>query len=433
MGTCGSAQNKKKQEANISDVNKENKNQKTKENLPERENQPEPVQSKSIHTIKITVKQNGEEILSSNYLINQTLKEVFADLSLQKDCDYELLTIENEPILSKLQDKLEFLFKDRENAELILTYTGLILPKNIQAAYGETTKIIGSIMLDNPEQFGITTFNSLRSKTICFNYLLATDNLLRKFNSFSAYCNGQNKIFISGGENGLINLNEFVQIDLESLTEKEFQITTLPQLIQARTWHSMIYIPNNYIFIVSGTGNKTVELYDINSNKIQLDSELNEERSECTLCCFNNNELYAFCGFLLRETFITSIEKCNLKKSKRTWDTITYSLEDNIFFSSSFFSIGFYQNDKLILFGSNENNEEKNKNYIFQLKDNSEVISEYNINDNFTGIFREKFFIPLLEKYSFILPMMSTDNQVFCLDNENGLIKQAEFKKSIIS
>lgn len=435
MGTCGSAKNKKKVSAANEGKKKQHKDyqldaQKSKDKEQERIDQANPAQTSKIPTIKIVVKLNDNEVHNSTYQMNQTLKEVYANLSLQKNYDYELYTSDNEPILSKLQDKLESLFQDKEMVELTLIYTGLVLPENIKSAYAETTKIIGSLLLDNPEQFGIATFNSTTFTTASFNYSLAADNLLRKFNSFSAYCNGQNKLFISGGENGSTNINEFVRIDLETLTEKDFQITSLPDLIQARTWHSMIYVPNNYIFIVSGTGNKTVELYDMNINKIELDSELNEERSECTLCCFNNSELYAFCGFLLRETFITTIERCNLKKSKRIWEIVSYSLEDNITFTPSFFSIGLYLNDSVILFGSNENTEEKNKNYMFQLRDSNEVMSEYDLNDNLTGIFREKFCLPLNDKYSFIMPIMSTDIQVFCLDNDKGEIKRVELKKS---
>jgi hypothetical protein len=57
----------------------------------------------------------------------------------------------------------------------------------------------------------------------------------------------------------------------------------------------MIYIPPKYIFIVSGTCN-SVEVYDIEKKMINHDSDLNEKRGECSLCCINNSVLYAFCG-----------------------------------------------------------------------------------------------------------------------------------------
>jgi hypothetical protein len=78
----------------------------------------------------------------------------------------------------------------------------------------------------------------------------------------------------------------------------------------------MIFVPEKYIFIVRGS-TKTVELYDIEKNNLIKDSELNEMRSECTLCLVNNIYLYAFYGFILHKTFNCSVEKCNLRKSVR--------------------------------------------------------------------------------------------------------------------
>ena len=46
----------------------------------------------------------------------------------------------------------------------------------------------------------------------------------------------------------------------------------------------MIYIPNKYIFIVGGLNTKSVELYNIETNQLVKDSELNENRSECMSC-----------------------------------------------------------------------------------------------------------------------------------------------------
>ena len=61
----------------------------------------------------------------------------------------------------------------------------------------------------------------------------------------------------------------------------------------------MIFILKKYVFIVSGTNNKSVELFDIEKNEIKIDSYLNEALREYSLTLVNNLYLYAFCGFLL--------------------------------------------------------------------------------------------------------------------------------------
>ena len=61
----------------------------------------------------------------------------------------------------------------------------------------------------------------------------------------------------------------------------------------------MIFISKKYLFIVSGINNKSVESFDIEKNKIKIDSYLNEAHCECSLALNNNLYLYVFCGFLL--------------------------------------------------------------------------------------------------------------------------------------
>ena len=59
----------------------------------------------------------------------------------------------------------------------------------------------------------------------------------------------------------------------------------MSNLNKSRKWHSMIFILKKYVFIVSGTNNKRVELFDLEKNEIKIDSYLNEARCECSLAC----------------------------------------------------------------------------------------------------------------------------------------------------
>ena len=217
-------------------------------------------------------------------------------------------------------------------------------------------------------------------------------------------------------------------IDLSKVNKGNIQMRQLPNLLEPRTWHSMIYIPNKYIFIVGGNDNKNVELYNMENNTIQKDSELNEARSECTLCMVNDYYLYAFCGFLLHQTFVNTIERCNLRRRNRNWEIVNYTLGNNINFNPSFFGVG-YLKDKIILIGGNENPEEKNQNYIVTCGDNSkeDYIEEFNLSEKFINVYREKLFIPINENTSINIPLISNYPQVFYLDNEQGTIIKKEF------
>ena len=144
---------------------------------------------------------------------------------------------------------------------------------------------------------------------------------------FTAFCNANGCLYFSGGENDqtydpdktVAKYNDFFYIDLRELNENnnKIMIRELPNLNESRTWHSMIYVPKKYIFIVGGSNTKSVELYNIETNQLVKDSELNENRSECTLCLVNNMYLYAFYGFLIHQEYNKTIERCNLLKEER--------------------------------------------------------------------------------------------------------------------
>ena len=79
---------------------------------------------------------------------------------------------------------------------------------------------------------------------------------LNEFCSSSAYCNGNNHLFISGGErdNGEL-IDNFWEIDLKE------QIIAEPVKIIPKKNHSMIFIPDKYVFIVGGNDKKCIFIY----------------------------------------------------------------------------------------------------------------------------------------------------------------------------
>ena len=151
------------------------------------------------------------------------------------------------------------------------------------------TKEIPSVILDKEivpdiigklfnEPFEIFIFNK-KNKTL--NIQKYKDDDINKFNlndynSSSAYCNGNNRLFISGGEknnpfykNKLWKINLFNQdIDFIEMEDKKN--------------HSMIYIPGGYVFIVGGTDKRTY-CYDEQNNQIWFYGNLNILRNEPAL------------------------------------------------------------------------------------------------------------------------------------------------------
>ena len=203
---------------------------------------------------------------------------------------------------------------------------------------------------------------------------------------------------------------------------------------EPRTWHSMIYVPNKYIFIVGGSNTKSVELYNMETNEITKDSELNEIRSECTLCLVNNIYLYAFYGFLINQEYIKTIERCNLLKEERKWEYVEYknTNENNLYIS--FFGISYFSENEIILIGGNDNGDNNHYDYIYKIGENGEddEIKEYDCNLMDTNnVFREKLFMPIDNDKSVNIPLIIGDYiKILILDTNTGKIDMQNYVNS---
>ena len=373
----------------------------------------------SNNEYKYTIR--GEQILS------RILKDT---VNYNPNSDFE---IEFENFKKVKADKKDIIFGDilREvfdnNIPEIINMKyikkGLDIPDNIIQAYIENNKIIGNAIIDNPETFGIITYEANSNKISSYKYKSSDYSILNTFNNFTAYCNARNCLYFSGGENEQSNdldktslkYNDFLYIDLSTLTEDKLNVNELPNLIEARTWHSMIFVPNKYIFIVGGSNTRTVELYDIDEKKLTKDSELNEIRCESTLCLVNNTYLYAFFGFVLHQEYNKNIERCNLLKEIRKWEYVNYQVKEGINLKLSFFGVTYFKENELLLIGGNDNdNDEKRFDYhytIAQNEDEKDIITEYDseLKEN-SIVFREKLFHPIAENKAINIPTIIGDN-----------------------
>ena len=464
MGSCTSVKSKKKGNENTIIVIKKNIINNSQNSFSK---------ELKLRIVEIESMKSNEAIITIES--NKTINDLYTILKINTNSEYDIKLkdgqiITNININKKIIDILYPYIKDIHNfqniIDLSLIYKGLQIPDNIIESYIEKNPFIGSPIFDNPDYFSIIIFKTKNKELKIFNYEQKSWEfpLLSKFNSFTAYCNANGYLYISGGENeqsedfekSVVEYNDFFCIDLNRLylninnynnndnlsdndniltnnltninEKNELNIKQLPNLLEPRTWHSMIFVPEKYIFIVGGS-TKSVELYDIEENTLTKDSELNEMRNECTLCMVNNTYLYAFCGFLLHQTFNCSIEKCNLRKSERKWEFIVFNMDNNIQFFPSFFCASYYKNGEIILVGGNDSMEEKNKSYIVKIgnNDNSidEIIEFNNFGEEKYGVFRDKLFTPIDNNYAINIPLIYGDHiQLLLLNMDTGEMDQ---------
>ena len=441
MGVCGEQKDKKKKP--VIDENKKLTNEITPIEEGKKDDKLKSIPNmKKSYAIKILNTDNNQgynKVIDGDITIHQML----SDMKFRENCDFIIefennLKIGAEKINVKLENILIEIFNSDipEVIDMKYSYKGLNIPENAIEAYRKDNKIIGSAIMDSTDIFGIITYEINTRSLNPYYYQRNEYPELIYFNSFTAYCNAKNCLYFSGGEKEQsyeveeksAQYNEFISIDLTKLSSNndKLEINQLPNLNVPRTWHSMIFVPNKYIFIVGGSNTKTVELYDMEEKKLTKDSELNEERCEATLCLVNNIYLYAFYGFFLHKDYNNSIERCNLLKEERKWEDI-YAVEKSALrFKPSFFAISYFKND-LLLIGGNDAGEEERYDYLYKLEneeDKKDEILDYKFESKEKiNIFKDKFFMPIDNNKAVNIPLsIGGEIKVFILDTQTGKV-----------
>ena len=416
--------NVKHQNSKKDEENNEKKNSSDNSDSPEKNQKKKSNNNKINSDIIVKYLCKGEVEFEELFKTNENISSLF-DILLEKKSryeEYDLISNDYLSLLSKLNEKIGKIFPDKEEIELKLFYLGLDINEDVKKEYEKTNSLLGMPLFDLGGDIGLLIFDA-KKKNLTSE--LIKDNKLSIFNHLSSFCNAKNILYISGGDSSKSkekteSINKFFSIDL---FDKK-SIKTLPNLTHPRAWHSMIFIPNKYIFIIGG-GTKNVELYDIEAGKITEDSEMIEVRNESTLCCMNNAILYAFCGVNVDGIFLTTVERCNLKRQKRTWSYVEYTTSDNVLFEECFYVSCYFSDTSLILFSTNEDEKNEHCNILFDLEDEENaIISLFECENKLIDVCPEKMFYPIGNNCSVLLPLVGTTAKIYEIDENMKLIAQ---------
>lgn len=401
--------------------------------------------------IKIIYLEKGVEKFSHVFKRNQEVHEIFSALeTIEKYSEYDILYgEENQSLKCNFKDKLSNILPDIPEVEVTILYLGLNIDQNVMEKYSSQGTMIGAPIFNLGNKIGVAIYSNYEKS---FKIQLINNEKLAVFNNLSAYCNANDTLFISGGElnEELIKknknenieneneeedeknnyLNEFYSIDLKNTNN----VQKMEPLIKGRAWHSMIYVPPHYIFIVGGTTN-AVELYDLEKHTITVDSYLLETRNECTLCVLNDALLIAFFGFVMDNNYSKTIEQCNLRAKKRQWSIIEYALADDTIIQDTYYISYFRQPCQIILFAVSENgngSDEPLDNLEFDIEhDKNPTIRRFNNNFNISDIIPEKFFHPFKDNTSVLLALPSFNAKLYRL-NKNLELKTIEITNDLL-
>ncbi|MCQ2817591.1 MAG: hypothetical protein MJ252_10035 [archaeon] len=422
----GSAPKRQNEEEIPSDNPNENKE--NEENLINKENNEEEKEKEVERAIELIIYYKDQLIFHDYASEKVSFGQITEQLGFNDpNKEYSIITSEGNQIDFDPKKILGEEFPNADKVALQINYIGLPLPNDSKEEYVKRTQCLGLPTMDS-DSFSLYVYNIGNNSIDSFNYDITQENMeLSLFNNFSAICNGNNYLFISGGDKPSEDplhpesLDIFYKIDLTQSNEKSLVCEKLPNLNVPKTFHSMIYVPPFYIFIVGGEGTNTVELYDMQNNTLQVDSELNEQRSETSLCLVNNTHLYAFYGFRLHHTFVNSIERCNLQKGKRSWEMVNFKCPEDILPSQSFYSTFLCDYNKVILLGESDSEDDPSQNFIMECKEDECSLMPYKgLEKNFNAIYREKFFLPISTDSAALIPLLTEQMRVIILKNEEG-------------
>ena len=213
--------------------------------------------------------------------------------------------------------------------------------------------------------FGLIVFKPKENKISYDKYddCHIINNYLEEFSENSAYCNTDDSLFMSGGEASQIPLNYFWKIDHK---RKFIEQSEMPF---SKSKHSMLYIPNNYIFFAGGTDKNTF-YYDIKNKTYSIWADMNNECERPGLILVDGHILYAFHTF---ENDINYFEKTDLENFP-FWQIIIPKIKSSPF-DLKYYTVSLLNDEEVILFGGN--NEGNNKKcFIYNIQNN-----ELDIND----------------------------------------------------
>jgi hypothetical protein len=358
---------------------------------------------------------NSLSIVIKDFILKQKNEENFTfSFYIKNDDSQEYLINENKLIsfyITNLQDTVNLMEFGYGNNSINTTTIGsnkhlkifvkinqkFNIPENIEEYIINNTQLIGKPAMNQLKYY---VYHKIEKtlKTVHLSKRQIDEININFFSRKTSYCNAENKLFIYEGNDADINENnnninynsKFISINLKT-KEVNLISSNFPQ----RLLHSMIFIPEKYIFIVGGKKDKEVLIYTINKdNKIYevYPNLLPYELFEPSLITVDNKYLYAFenstfCMHILRTNFI----------SESPFEEIEINNYNSIQIDQKFFGLVRQKNNILLLGGQMINSSNKDLNVsknIIEFNYKSNIIRQsLKININLE-IF-EKTFIPL--------------------------------------
>lgn len=383
------------------------------QNEPPNENKASIIISKQDDKMNVQVKSSNNNILknwSSKVGSNSKIGEVISSFNKDTSNNIPPDSIKINQQVIPPGTLIKSLIPDNKN-EIVLEVGSLCLPdltENYQREIATNTNMLGKLINCNNELRLLIFYRKTHgfSSNQIKNQDLINETQINLFSKLSALCNGNNILYISGGEDdNCIPMKHFWKIDLTT----EHITLHSKGMPSGKRSHSMIFIPHKYVFIIGGI-DKNVYYYINDSDSFEQWIPLEEDLIEPALAFINNSYLFAFSNSIQNDNTSFHFHRTNLKETPK-WQIIQPILEnDSLQFNQKFFGCCYdYKDNKLIFFGGNKFGINQSV-----INDSNSIAYDWNenklVDSNIKHIecdLDEKTFLPFNDKYSFILPSLS--------------------------
>ena len=286
----------------------------------------------------------------------------------------------------------------------------------------ESEPIIPKIIKPKFYPFSLFVYTPREGKITLEEY---TSNIVKEYNlkkisSLSSYCNSPNSFFISGG--GIYYKNAIN--DFWIINKEDFSIE-LKKMPTAKRDHSMIYIPNQLVFIAGGDDAKCF-IFDIQKKIFINYADLNGIYPKPALLNFNNY-IYCFSKLTNEKNYF---ERTNISNKYPMWEKIFPKFGKNVYLNNKkIFFVSKCVNNSIII-GAGDN-VKQSKIYIYNLTNN-----EINVKEEKNDIeeLDNKSFDKVSKSYNIAIPRyFDREKNILILNKRKKQIKKIYFSDSNIN
>ena len=305
--------------------------------------------------IRVIIKNRTDIITNKIYPKNISFKSILISEGLPYDIEYTLeksVIDINKPLIKLITKNVDGI----TDLELIIESEDILDTSDHPDNLKINSNFYYKILSPYEKPFRILMFNAQENNISIKKYdkdTLIHFDLINFSLSNASYCNTFNDLYLTNGENNFLYKINNIKLNIEKLEEIPWK----------KQFHSMIYIPEKYIFFIGGN-NRVTFYYEFINKVFNIWAPLKFIEKNPGLIYLNKTYIYCF-GHQKKLGDLNFIERTNIKM-KPKWDVINIKLSEP--FNLKKYATVLSNDEKIFFLGGKKIKEERI--FFFDLMNN---------------------------------------------------------------